>query len=176
SATLCSWVRVASTTCSGHPSADAAAAIWSMTRLPFFSLVSASSLRQVARAFKAVFTPSRASLLSPATDMGLNSRGLGCAKPKDMRCTPLLNGGRCASVPEALRGHLDKGQRDRCGPVLGIIAGAWNIRHRIGGQAPIALWDNCPRARLFRLMQLRRLFENPLDCAVPSKATPAPAH
>jgi hypothetical protein len=39
--------RAASTICSGHPSAAAAAAIFSITRLALYSLVSAMSLRQL---------------------------------------------------------------------------------------------------------------------------------
>src|SRR5215510_2686981 len=50
---LCICVRVASTICSGHPSARAAAAIFSMTCSLFFSLFLAVSMRQVDIASKA---------------------------------------------------------------------------------------------------------------------------
>src|ERR1700758_421164 len=43
---LCNCARVASTICSGHPSARAAVAIFSMTRSLFFSLLLAISMRQ----------------------------------------------------------------------------------------------------------------------------------
>src|SRR6516165_385260 len=72
---LCICVRAASTICLGHPSAEAATAILSITCLPFFSLVSAISLRQVDIAFSAAFTASRASFVSPETDIGLKLRG-----------------------------------------------------------------------------------------------------
>src|SRR5215472_12674797 len=71
---LCICVRVASTICSGHPSARAAAAIFSMTCSLFFSLLLAMSMRQADIASKAVFTAWRASSESPATDIELKSR------------------------------------------------------------------------------------------------------
>src|SRR5215831_7506716 len=71
---LCSCVWVASTICSGHPSARAAAAIFSMTCSLFFSLLLAMSMRQADIASKAVFTAWRASSESPATDIELKSR------------------------------------------------------------------------------------------------------
>src|SRR5262245_44096775 len=71
---LCSWARVVSTICSGHPNARAAAAIFSMTCSLFFSLLLAMSMRQADIASKAVFTAWRASSESPATDIELKSR------------------------------------------------------------------------------------------------------
>src|SRR5262245_42138323 len=71
---ICAWA--ASTICSGHPSAAAAAAIFSMTCLLFFSLLSANSLRQVDMASKAAFTASRALFESPGTVIGLKLRGI----------------------------------------------------------------------------------------------------
>jgi len=53
---LCSWARMASTICSGHPNARAAAAIFSMTCSLFFSLLLAVSMRQLDIASKAAFT------------------------------------------------------------------------------------------------------------------------
>src|SRR6516162_1698533 len=73
---VCICARAASTTCSGHPSAAAAAAILSMTCLLFFSLVLSVSLRQVDIALRAAFTASRASFESPGTDTGLKLRGV----------------------------------------------------------------------------------------------------
>src|SRR5262245_32315534 len=71
---LCICVRAASTICSGHPSSAAAAAIFSMTRLIFFSLLSAISPRHVDMASKAALTASRALYESPGTDMGSKLR------------------------------------------------------------------------------------------------------
>src|SRR5215472_5259815 len=71
---LCTCARVASTICSGHPSARAAAAIFSMTCSLFFSLLLAMSMRQADIASKAVFTAWRASSESPETDIELKSR------------------------------------------------------------------------------------------------------
>src|SRR2546423_12489023 len=71
---LCICARVASAIRSGHPSARAAAAIFSMTCSLFFSLLLAMSMRQADIASKAVFTAWRASPESPATDIGLKSR------------------------------------------------------------------------------------------------------
>jgi hypothetical protein len=68
-------LRAASTSCCGHPSAEAALAILSITCLQFFSLVCAISLRQVDIALRAAFTASRASLVSPGTDIGWKLRG-----------------------------------------------------------------------------------------------------
>src|SRR5215831_17626619 len=87
SVTLCICMRAASTICSGHPSAVAAAAIFSMTSLLFFSLVSAVSLRQVDMASKAAFTASRALFESPGTDIGLKLRG---ATSTDLFCIQIL--------------------------------------------------------------------------------------
>src|SRR5262245_54640791 len=70
SARFCNWVRAASTTWSGQPSSAAAAAIFSITRLMFFSLLSAISLRQFDMASKAAFTDSRALRESPGIAMG----------------------------------------------------------------------------------------------------------
>src|SRR5262245_24830532 len=67
---FCNWVRAVSTTCSGQPSSPAAAAIFSITRLMFFSLLSAISLRQLDMASKAAFTDSRALRESPGIAMG----------------------------------------------------------------------------------------------------------
>src|SRR5215472_16762359 len=78
---LCSCARLASTICSGHPSARAAAAIFSMTCSLFFSLLLAVSMRQADIASKAAFTAWRASSESPATDIELKLRdfaGLSC--------------------------------------------------------------------------------------------------
>src|SRR5215468_6774394 len=59
-----------STICSGHPSARAAAAIFSMTCSLFFSLFFAVSMRQVDIASKAAFTALRASSESPGAHIG----------------------------------------------------------------------------------------------------------
>src|SRR5215471_6512027 len=73
---LCIWVRAASTICSGHPSAVAAAAIFSITCLLALSLASAVSLRQLDMALRAAFTASRPSLERPGTETGLKARGV----------------------------------------------------------------------------------------------------
>src|SRR5215471_13132968 len=80
---LCSCARVASTICSGHPSARAAAASFSMTCSLFFSLLLAVSMRQVDIASKAAFTALRASSESPGTDIELKVRGF---TPADLFC------------------------------------------------------------------------------------------
>src|SRR5262249_33429818 len=67
--------RVTSTICSGHPSAWAASAIFSMTCSLFFSLLLAVSMRQADIASKAVFTAWRASSESPGTDIELKLYG-----------------------------------------------------------------------------------------------------
>src|SRR6516165_9982470 len=72
---LCICVRAASTICRGHSSAEAALAILSITCLPFFSLVCAISSLQVDIALRAAFTASRASFVSPGTDVGWKLRG-----------------------------------------------------------------------------------------------------
>src|SRR5438094_6258644 len=71
---LCSCARMASTICSGHPSARAAAAIFSMTCSLFFSLLLAVSMHQADMASKAAFTAWRASSESPGTDIELKLR------------------------------------------------------------------------------------------------------
>src|SRR5215813_2423567 len=73
---LCICARVVSTICSGHASAPAAAAIFSMTCSLFFSLLLAVSMRQVAIASKAAFTALRASSESPEAHIGLKLRGV----------------------------------------------------------------------------------------------------
>src|SRR5262249_35518655 len=73
---LCICARVTSTICSGQPSARAAAAIFSITRSLFFSLLLIVSVRQVDIASNAAFTALRASSESPGADIGLKLRAL----------------------------------------------------------------------------------------------------
>src|SRR5262249_944565 len=73
---LCICARVASTICSGQPSARAAAAIFSITRSLFFSLLLIVSVRQVDIASNAALTALRASSESPGADIGLKLRAL----------------------------------------------------------------------------------------------------
>src|SRR5215470_53197 len=61
-------------TCSGHPSSAAAAAILSITRLMFFSLSSAISVRHFDMASKTAFTASLALYERPGIDMGSKLR------------------------------------------------------------------------------------------------------
>src|SRR5262249_50818472 len=90
SATLCICARAASTICSGHPSAPAATATFSMTRLPFFPPLSMISLRQVDIALRAAFTASHASSVSPGTVTGLNFRGFASPTPELIDASPLV--------------------------------------------------------------------------------------
>src|SRR6516162_449263 len=73
---LCICARVVSTICSGHRSARAAAAIFSMTCSLFFSLFFAVSMRQVDIASKAAFTALRASSESLGAHIGLKLQGV----------------------------------------------------------------------------------------------------
>src|SRR5262249_7129158 len=73
---LCSWARVASTICSGHPSVRAAAASFSMSCSLFLLLLLAVSMRQADIASKASFIAWRASSESPGTEIELKLRGL----------------------------------------------------------------------------------------------------
>src|SRR6516164_3176104 len=72
---LCICAVVASTICSGHPNASAAAAIFSITCSVFFSLLLTISTRQADIASKAAFTALRASSESPEANIGLKARG-----------------------------------------------------------------------------------------------------
>src|SRR5262249_13133968 len=71
---VCICARVASTTCSGQPSARAAAAIFSITRSLFFSLLLTVSVRQADIASNAAVTALRASSESAGDDIGLKLR------------------------------------------------------------------------------------------------------
>src|SRR5262245_26847498 len=88
---LVSCARVASTICSGHPSARAAAASFSMTCSLLFSLLLAVSMRQVDIASKAAFTALRASSESPGTDIELKLRGFTAADLFCMAASPLTD-------------------------------------------------------------------------------------
>src|SRR5262249_133834 len=77
------------TICSGHPSARAAAAIFSRTCSPAFSLLSAISARQVDIASKAAFTALRASSETPEANIGLKSRGFVSVRLFCMTAPPL---------------------------------------------------------------------------------------
>src|SRR5262249_17788648 len=101
---LCSCARVASTICSGHPSARAASASFSMTCSLFFSLLLAVSMRQVDIASKAAFTALRASSESPGTDIELKLRGFIPADLFCMAASPLTDrndplGGSLVEIP-----------------------------------------------------------------------------
>src|SRR5262245_58809537 len=96
---LCICVRVASTICSGHPSARAAAAIFSMTCSLFFSLYLAVSMRQVDIASKAAFTALRASSESPGAHIGLKLRGVTSVYLFCMAMSPLTD---CKHPSESL--------------------------------------------------------------------------
>src|SRR5271166_2451604 len=86
---FCICARVASTIWSGHPSARAAAAIFSMTCSPFFSLMVTASMRQADMASKAAFTALRAS--SESSGVGLKWRGLASANVFSMTASPLAD-------------------------------------------------------------------------------------
>src|SRR5262245_64394180 len=88
---LCICVRVASTICSGHPSARTAAAIFSMTCSLFFSLFLEVSMRQVDIASKAAFTALRDSSESAGAHIGLKLRGVTSAYLFCMAVSPVTN-------------------------------------------------------------------------------------
>src|SRR5262249_23309663 len=84
-------LRMVSTTCSGHPSARAATAIFSMTCSLFFSLFLEVSMRQVGIASKAAFTALRASSESAGAHIGLKLRGVTSAYLFCMAVSPVTN-------------------------------------------------------------------------------------
>src|SRR5262245_22413651 len=88
---LCICARMVSTICSGHPSARAAAASFSMTCSLFFSLFLAVSMRQVDIASKAAFTALRASSESPGDHIGLKLRGVTSAYLFCMAMSPVTD-------------------------------------------------------------------------------------
>src|SRR5262245_41987212 len=106
---LCICVRAASTICAGHPSSAAAAAIFSIIRLMFFSLLSATSLRQVDMASKAAFTASLALYESPGIDMGsklrLASADLLCVAMAESPFTSLVSVGDGRHSAYAAQSH-----------------------------------------------------------------------
>jgi hypothetical protein len=63
-------------------------------------------LRQVDKASKAAFTPSRASFVSPEADKGLKLRGLISKNPTDMNCTPLVDACIVAVSHRTLRNEI----------------------------------------------------------------------
>src|SRR6516164_5988415 len=88
---LCICVQMVSTICSGHASARAAAASFSMTCSLFFSLFLAVSMRQVDIASKAAFTALRASSESPGAHIGLKFRGVTSAYLFCMAMSPVTD-------------------------------------------------------------------------------------
>src|SRR5262249_20600247 len=88
---LCICALMVSTTCSGHPSARAAAAIFSMTCSLFFSLFLAVSMRQVDIASKAALTALRASSERLGAHIGLKLRGVTSAYLFCMAASPVTD-------------------------------------------------------------------------------------
>src|SRR5262245_40639945 len=88
----CNWTRATSTTCSGHPMAFAAAAIFSMTRLLFRSLSLAISLRQFDIASSASLRASRAWFDRLGTELRSKLRDLSSSDFFGMAAFPFKSG------------------------------------------------------------------------------------